>query len=70
MDIDATNLNSAQYFGLACVVDGHQFGPGDHPVQVGFLGDDLHPVHACAGQCASQVTQLVMQRAQPKHALR
>jgi hypothetical protein len=70
MDIDVKGLDSAQYFGLACVVDGHPFRPGDHPVRVGFVGDDLHPVHACDGQCARQVTQLVMQRTQPKHALR
>jgi hypothetical protein len=67
--IDVSKLDSAQYFGLACVVDGHAFGPTEHRVRVGFLGDDLHAVHACQTPCAGKVDRLVSEL-RPKHALR
>ena len=44
-------------------------GQAEEPVRVGLLGNDLHPVHACARVCARQVERLVSEL-RPKHALR
>jgi hypothetical protein len=62
MHIDPDTLSDSQYFGLACVVDGHVFVAADQPVQVGLVGDDLHPVLACAGKCVRSLSELVMER--------
>jgi hypothetical protein len=67
--VDVSALTMAQYLGTACVVDGHVFGQAEQPVRVGLLGNDLHPVHACARVCARQVERLVSEL-RPKHALR
>ena len=69
MEIDVSTLDMAQYLGTACVIDGHVFELAEHPVQVGLLGDDLHPVFACAGVCARQVDQMVS-GLRPRHARR
>jgi hypothetical protein len=67
-DIDVDKLTDPQYHGLACVVDErHVFEPEAQRYRVGFLGDDMHPVYACPGNCVRAVSRLVMQR--PKHAL-
>jgi hypothetical protein len=69
VEIDVSALTTPQYFGTACVVDGHVFDLGEHPVQVGLLGDDLHPVFACAGVCVRQVDWIVSEL-RPRHARR
>jgi hypothetical protein len=59
MQIDPTNLSDQQYFGLRCIVDGHVFVDGDHPVQVAYVGDDLHAIYACPGACTKKLAQPV-----------
>lgn len=67
MRIDPNRLSGPQYFGVACVVDArHTFSAIDERVRVGFLGDDMHPVHACP-DCARRLDHLVLAR--PRHTL-
>lgn len=66
-EIDVDELAAQQVAGWACVVDErHVYQPGDLRVCVGLLGDDLHGVYACPGNCVRSISRLVMAR--PKHA--